>query len=61
LGLSTIVREAVGTGMTSGTLDQYFVMFNLSHYGQGKLSMEFSVLLVMCAVNLNAKEHPHDF
>ena len=61
LEVSTIVREVVGTGMTSGTLDQYSVMFNLSHCSQGKLSMEFSVLPVMCAVNLNAKDHLYAF
>ena len=60
-GVLTIVREAVGTGMTSGTLDQFSVMFSLSPCGQGKLSMAFSVLQVMCAVSLPAEVHLHDF
>ena len=59
-GPSTIAREAVGTGMTSGTPDQSSVMFSLSHCAKGKLSMEFSVLLVVCAVNLNAKGPLHE-
>ena len=61
LGLSTIAREAAGTGMTSGTPDPTSVMFSLSHCDQGKLSMEFNVLLVMCAANLSAKGHLFDF
>ena len=60
-GVLTIVREAVGTGMTSGTLDQSSVMFSLSHCIQGKLLMVFSVLQVMCAVSLPAEVHLHDF
>ena len=63
LGVLTIAREAVGTGMTSGTPDQSSGTFNLSHCTKGKLSMEFSVLLVhvMCAANLNAKGHLFGF
>ena len=60
-GVLTIAREAVGTGMTSGTPDQSSVMFSLSRCVQGKLSMAFSVLLVMCAVSLPAEVHLHDF
>ena len=59
-GVLTIVREAMGIGMTSGTLGQSSVMFNLSHCAKGKLSMAFCVLLVMCAANLSAKGHQFD-